>query len=401
MHSRSIYFGFVLLIIGVSVGLGEKPVLLRQPSSAIADANGVEAPTFPYVAQITDNNVHVRSGPGTDCYRCGMLNKGDQVKVVSHKTVWSCIVPPPGSFSWISKHYIKIDLAEATIGTVTGDSVRVWAGSDYRKPIHSTKLQLKLKKGEKVRLMGEEIGDYYKIVPPEGAYLWVSTSYTKAVTVTAEVLPLYGPPAPAATVSDSNDTTGVGRPIDMSTEAKRLSQYRDLQKQIKGEQQKAIGDQDYRSIKKALAEIAGDKEAGKAARYCQFVLKQIERYELALKVHKAVRLQDKQLHEIQERIDKARTTRLAEVQKLDLGRFAVVGRFETSTVYSPEKQLKRYRITDDSGKTVCYAAATGAASNMDLSKFVGRKVGLVGTIQANQEMREVLVRFSELTELKQ
>ena len=90
--------------------------------------------TFPHFAEITGDNVYVRSGPGTNFYHCGKLNTGDKVKVVGKHFSWSRVVPPAGSFSWISMQYVTIDPANPKVGNVAGDRVRVYAGSDFVKP---------------------------------------------------------------------------------------------------------------------------------------------------------------------------------------------------------------------------------------------------------------------------
>lgn len=143
--------------------------------------------SFPYVAEIVSDDIYIRSGPGTNYYQCGKLNRDDRVKVVGSKFSWSQISPPSDSFSWISKQYVKIDPEDKTIGTVTGDNVRVWAGSETIKPVHSSSIQLKLNTDDKVTLLGEELDDYHKITPPSGAYLWVSTKYTKPLGAVGEV----------------------------------------------------------------------------------------------------------------------------------------------------------------------------------------------------------------------
>ena len=89
-------FILAFLIILTSVGLGQEP---EKPK-----------PSFPYIAEITDDNVNIRSGPGTNYYHCGKLNSSDRVTVVASKYSWSHIIPPEGSFSWISKQYVSIDL---------------------------------------------------------------------------------------------------------------------------------------------------------------------------------------------------------------------------------------------------------------------------------------------------
>jgi hypothetical protein len=108
-------------------------------------------------------------------------------------------------------------------------------------------------------------------------------------------------------------------------------------------------------------------------------------------VARATRLQDAQVQQTKDNIAKARAARLAELRKL--GRFAAIGRLQISKVYVKQT----YRVIDDSGKIVCYALP---ASKMDLSKFVGRKVGLVGKIEPHLQTAGALVRFTEVVELK-
>lgn len=379
---------FILIIPAVLLSVG----FAQETAASAGDVNEVSIPSFPYVGEITGNNIYIRSGPGTNYYTCGKLDKADRVKVVSRKTVWSRIVPPAGSFSWISKRYVNIDPADSSTGIVTGDAVRIYAGSNYRQPIYSDRLQGKLDKGDKVRLMGEEKDDYYKVAPPSFAYLWVSTQYIKPLGPIGEVV--------LTIESKAGPMTDIPAvvPVNSSVEAEKLKEYYALEKQIEAERARPIAQQNYADIKKALVKIAGSKEAGKAVRYSEFAIKQIERFELALRVAKAVRLQDAQLQQIKEGIQKARAARLAQVP--DLGRFAVIGQFQISNIYGPEAELKRYRIIDAAGKTICYALPSGLASKMSLGKFVGRKVGLVGTIEPHLQTSGALVRFAEITELK-
>ena len=327
--------------------------------------------TFPYIAQVTADDVYVRCGPGTNYYPCGKVNATDRVTVVATKFGWSHIVPPPGSFSWVAKQYVVVDQNNPRIGTVTGESVRVYAGSEYKEPIHCDAVQLHLNNGDKVELSGVEEADYYKIVPPTGAYLWVLTDYTQPLGP-AEGSGIVVAPQPAP-----QETAPV--PIENPVETAKLKEYYVLQEQIKAELAKPIAEQNYAAIRDALSAIAETKEAGKAARYAQFALKQVEQYELAFVVEKAVRLQDAQLEQVSEQIEKARTARLAETP--DLGKYTAVGLFQISSVYDPQMQHQTYyRIVDSSGNTICYAVAEGPAAQMDLSKFAGKQVGIIGTI---------------------
>ena len=383
MRSYKNLFIFVTLVCLVSVGFAQQS----------GGSKEVDTSSFPYTAEITGNDVYVRSGPGTNFYHCGKLSAGEKVKVVDKQFSWSRIVPPADSFSWISMQYVDVAPNDQTVGTVTGDNVRVYAGSDYVKPLYSTTLQGKLSKGEKVKLLGEQLDDYYKIAPPPFAYLWVSTQFTKPVPE-----PVVVPPAPTPTPvepkvgptepSDVNATT----PVVPTTAAPKtpLEKYRELKDQVKAENAKPADQQDYTELKKALLEIAEDEQAGNAARYAQFVVGQIEGYELALAVVKQVELQNQQLEKTKTKIDKAKETRLAEIE--NMGKFAITGEFQTYVTYGPGN----YRILDEDGKMVCYALPTGAASQMDLSGFVGQKVGLVGTIEPHLPTKKALIRFTAI-----
>jgi hypothetical protein len=382
MEARINFFIIVCLAVLASTGLGQEGVTLTETDSA-GDANVADIPAFPYVAQITGDNVYIRSGPGTNHYPCGKLNKDDKVTVVGSHFGWSRIVPPPGSFSWISARYLKIAPDNPTTGIVTGNAVSVYVGADDREPIRSDRIQLKLDRGENVNLMGERKGDYYKIAPPSGGYLWVSTRYTKPVG------PVGGPP------KRITPPPGTGPVVPTaSVEAAKLEEFQALQKQMEAERAKPIEQQNYASIKKALQEIAANEQAGKAARYSEFAIGQIHRFELASEVAKTVKLQDAQLQKIRNDIARAKATRLMELE--DLGRFAAIGQFQISSVYVEQT----YQITDDSGKIICYALPTGPASKGDFGKFVGRKVGLVGTIEPHLQTGGALVRFTQVVELR-
>ena len=364
------------------------------------DANAVSVPAFPYVAQITADDVYYRSGAGTNYYPCGRLKKGDKVTVVGGEFGWSRIVPPAGSFSWVSTQYVTVDPQNAGVGTITGNSVRVYVGSEYTDLIHSTTPELKLNRGDKVKLTGEQNSGYYKIAPPAGSYRWVSTKYTEPVSPSVErPEPVIAPPeapvttAPGAPTAPGGDTGPAVVPTRIPDEAGWLQEYYALEKRIEAERANPVMEQDYAGIKKGLLEVASDKQAGKAARYSQFALKQVERFELALEVAKTVQLQNAQLQKSTESIAKARAKRLADVK--EMGRFVVMGRLQFFTTYGPG----HYRILDDSGKTLCYALPSGPVSLSNLGKLVGRKVGLVGTVEPHVQTAGALVRFTEIVEL--
>jgi uncharacterized protein YgiM (DUF1202 family) len=355
-------------------------------------ARAAALPDGPSVAEVIGNDVHVRSGPGTNFYHCGKLYRGDRVQVLKSQQGWSCIVPPPGCFSWVAMQYVSINMENPTEGIVTGDNVGVYAGSDYVEPIHSTSKQIVLNRGQNVKLLSEEKDDYYKIAPPEGAYLWVSTQFLQPASSPLGATPMdivTGPNTPVETPPT---------PQEIRTESDLLDTYYALTKLVKEERDKPMAQQKYTEIKEKLKVIAENKEGGRAARYADFTLKQVERFELACTVAREVELQSKEREKLNEKIGEARQVRLAQIE--DLGRFAVIGKLESTSIYAPAAgQARRYRVLDDSGKTVCYVSPTGAAAGLDLENFVGHKVGLVGEIQPHQPTGRAFVEFSEIVPL--
>lgn len=354
----------------------QKPEVHSEPN----DPNLI---AFPYIAEITEDNVNIRSGPGTNFYSCGKLNGTDKVEVVATQLSWSQIVPPPSCFAWISKQYVNTDANEPDIGTVNADAVRVYAGSESLKPIHSTTVLVKLNRDDKVVLLGQQDGDYLKIASPSGSYLWISTNYTKPIGPVSAV----GRPDPALATTT------------LSAEAHKLAEYYALEKQLKAEKEKPLEQQSFEVLKKAFVEIAGNKEAGKAARYSEFAIKQIEQCELAQKVGNEVKLQDSQFEQTKQRIEQARAEKLAQMK--DLSKFVVIGQLQMSSIYGAEEQTRRYRLIDAAtGKTICYAQPIGPVAGIDLTPFIGQQVGLVGTIEPAPHVSSVLVRFTEVAEVK-
>lgn len=376
-----------------------------QTPAAVGSPDKTETMSFPYFAEVTGDNVYVRSGSGTNFYECGKLNKGDRVKVIGKVYSWSRIVPPEGCFSWIYNEFVKVAPEDPSVGIVTGDNVRVYAGSNFVKPSFSTTLQGKLNKGDRVKLLGEQMDDYYKIAPPPFANLYISTNFlkpiepVKPVSVPVEKIPTTQQQQPEQTTNEPNEAkpavaSKTEEPKDNSPEA-MLSKFNALQKQIEQEHAKPLNEQNYESIKKGLLEIVSNKQAGKAGRYAEYVLKRVENYELAFTVNKEVKLQNTQLEETTQEIDEARSTLLAGIQ--DLSKFAVIGTFKTFATYGSG----HYRIVDQTGKTVCYAVPEGSAAQKDLSTFIGSEVGLVGTIeQRPQTPPGAMVQFTNIEKLQ-
>jgi len=267
---------------------------------------------------------------------------------------------------------------------LTGDNVGVYTGSDTQEAKYSTSKQVVLSRGQTVKLLGEEKDDYYKIAPPQGAYLWVSSQYLQPADRSLVK-------TPAADTAAGKPAT-VKKPSDPNAPLTGLDLYYTLMDQVKAELVKPKAEQNYTELKKKLTELAAAKDGGRAARYSEFSLKQVERYELACRVGKELEDQNKELQKTTAKIDEARTAQLQQIVRRD--KYALVGKLETSNVYAGA--AKRFRVLDDSGKTICYVMPTGPIANTDFSKYIGRKVGLVGPIAPRPDAQQSLIEFTEI-----
>jgi uncharacterized protein YgiM (DUF1202 family) len=386
----------------------------RGPANKAASTREAEK-VFPNITEVVGTNVYVRSGAGTAYYFCGKVNSPLKLIVVEEKNNWAKIIPPKGSFSWISKKYVEQDEKNPDLGFVTGDNVRIWAGSDHVGPMRSHSLQTRLNRGDQVRLTGQEKDDYYKITPPPGAHLWVSSRHLKYVGPIPKPQPMVLPPKPGTKLEPQIKTPTkpeiVAQPNKSIVEVEKaqpdlvpatvqmspvvnakIAKCHELGKLILVEVKKTFEEQNYSEIKKQLKMIADDPGAGKAKFYAKYYLDQLDRYELAIVADKELKQQQQQLDKTREQIEQEHSEKVRNIP--DSGRFAAIGVIKPSSIYTDRTNQKRFFIEDEFGKIICYAIPVKGAVKTDLDKYIKQKVGLIGDIQSDPDNAVGLVMFS-------
>ncbi|MEJ5258718.1 MAG: SH3 domain-containing protein [Anaerohalosphaeraceae bacterium] len=370
---------------------------------------------FPQIAEVTGTDVNIRSGPGTSYYRCGKLNPGDKVTVVDilHNT-WAKIVPPEGSYSWISKTYVQLNPNNPKVGVLTGDDVRVWAGSDFVEPLHSHSQQTKLYKGDIVELVGpaDLDADYYKIKPPADAYLWVSMDYLKLLgpvsalkpaqptpaapqapaapqpspaAVTPPTVPPSAPAAPAAeqpaapAAEAAQPQPTPPAPAAPSADSLALQRCSQLRTEIEEQLKKPLPEQDYRAIKDELNKILQSPDVDRAKIYAESLLKQVASYELAVEVHRQLQLQDKMLEETRAKIAAAHQAQLQQAIPAE-AKYLFVGVLKPSYIYTGRVGPRRFVIMDQNTRILCYLMTRDPAQQSKMEVLTDKIVGVRGTI---------------------
>lgn len=389
--TRTILLAAIIVIGVFAIAQAElRPAALDQPQQSTTEPNNIK---FPYVGEIIGSEINIRSGPGMNYYSCGKISAPMRVVVVGQKYSWSKILPPPGSFSWIFKQYVQTGPNTAGTGTVNADNVSVYAGSDEMEPMRSDSVQIVLARGQKIRIIGQVIGDYYKIIPPEGSTLWTTGQYIKYVR-SADEIDIKIPEAE----SDANSAKPNVLVGQIETKNRWLEQYYGLEKQFEDEKAKPLDSQDYSKIKAELQTLTADSNSGDAGSYAKFLLKDLERCELAKESMGSLKGQQAELQQTLAEIDKNHEQKRQNLT--DLGKYAIMGIFRHSLVYEGQPSGKRFLIVDDSNKPICYAEPRGEIADANLTDYYEQKVGLVGYIAADKQSGLALVKFEQIDKLE-
>jgi uncharacterized protein YgiM (DUF1202 family) len=390
-----------------------EPTPTPPAAPEVKPAEAPAAPQFPYTAEIVGTEVYVRSGPGTAYYQCGKLSAPQRVNVVSvtHNN-WFQITPPPGSFSWISKTYVEIDKANPKKGVVTGDAVRVWAGSDFVEPMRSSSLQTKLNKGDSVDVAGapEGEGDYYKIVPPKDAFLWISGDSLKALKKEEpkpeikEGQPALTQVAEKATPETAEVKKEEPKPVPPSRpkmEQVYLKQCYDISAKLDEEIKKPAPDQKYDSYKKMLEPMLADpNEAGMAIEYAKYLSDRIKRYEMAITTGDQLKEQDQKMADLRKQIDEARKAQIEKISH-QYEQYVMTGILKPSYVYSAKAGQKRYLLTNEQGRVIAYVVLSDESLSSQAESLFNKKVGLVGRIVNSPKELVTLVTATKIEEYKE
>ncbi|RKY04868.1 MAG: hypothetical protein DRP56_09560 [Planctomycetota bacterium] len=419
MYSTKIISVFVLLSLVLSFPAAAAdnsatPQIAAQPADV----------QYPFIAKVTGSNVYVRSGKGTAYYACGKVNLNDSVTVVGGAFGWAEILPPEGSYSWIHKNYVDVKADQPTVGVLTGDNVRVWAGSDDIEPMRSSSMQTKLNTGEIIELFSNQPkgGDYYKIKPPAGAKLTINCEFLEFVGPVASEQSVVIPPRgevkepvkmPASTetkapvfgnltedkatvqTDDAVEPNAipaaekVAPSVPAAAESENLKHCYALAAKIDQQLQKSITEQNYDPIKKEIELIKADATDSKAVTYAKILTERIIRYELAISVINTLKEQDQSLARAKEKIEKARQAELKSVHK-DAD-FIYTGVLKVSHVYTNKTGRKRYLLQGADGKILCYAIPASEEAAGQFENLIGKRVGVQGEVSNDTKSLVTLI----------
>ena len=120
---------------------------------------------FPFLAEVTAQKVHVRSGQSANFESLCRLKKGEEVVVLEKQYSWYKVQLPPSAESFIHGKFVTV--LKNNKGEISGNRVNVRAGMGINYSILG-----QLNKGDNVTIL-KSINDWYQIAPSEKTYGWI------------------------------------------------------------------------------------------------------------------------------------------------------------------------------------------------------------------------------------
>lgn len=351
-------------------------------------------------AEITANDVYVRSGDSLNHYTICKLKAGDRVTVVGERGEWYEILPPEGNFSLVSGDYV--DTTDNQKGVINGNNVRVRTGSLLNENKYT--VQSLLSKGVEVTILGRNPDGFLRIKPPQGATVWVSRAFAQLrsdsrpasvqggdTATPSDTTGAASATSPASSSASANGpTTGprtIGTPTPGTSNAPRAVSSGD----VDGWQKKLeeLDSATNKELQKPVAErhldllVAKYREASEQANsemIRQYAQRRIEEIGTAVEAttayHQLKKLDD--IAETKRREYRASRAGIPETMPTFPSGIDAKGELRVSALFPPGSTPQRYRLIDPSvagGRTIGYVEIP-PDSPVKAEEFLGRYVGV-------------------------
>lgn len=409
-----------VLLVALTAGR-EAFAQLAQATQPAQPASSGDPASFE--ARVVGSNVYALSGPGIGYYPTSLLAPGSTVTVTGQRQGdWYKIVPPDGSFSWIPTEAVE-EKSDGT-GVVAKDGVQVRVGSSFNKDHYV--YQVTLNTGDVVQILDRGfladeggIGEWYRIVPPAREVRYVAANQVKAPGDSPQKLPADFDPIPAGgipvarprpgpvnlraippaqirypTAEPTVQTTQTDKPsiVPLNDDASlSVSERLDL---ISGQldRMRSLPPQHWnvtdagKILEELYAAAASDEDKRKVLALDGWVdqLKKIqERCLRAQRRHELTIARDHELRVQQERLMRSLTGLRP--------RYDAQGVLERTGFESPQ-----WKLSDKSGVSTHFVVAP---PGMDLQKYAGMVVGLLGAVEQREGVSVPTVRVEQLIPL--
>jgi len=360
------------------------PAPARVPAAAAVPPEGepppaAAKPAFPYSGYVNAEAVRIRSGPGLYYYPLATVTSGTPVIVQGDAAGWLALRPAEGIWGLVKKS--DVDVApDGKKATVLAPSARIYAASQSAS--RSWCVMATLKQGDTVQVLGPAAAaDFLKIAPPEGSHIYVVAQYVTAGT----------------------SQSGIGAAIAQLSEPPKLDplveDFKKADAALEEELKKPVGERDYKTLAGAFKEILDKAEKFYLKRAAQDRLALIQNLDgqqtAYLKVLAIGERLDKRLADIKAQ-ETAKTAEAEREKKLARPEFAASGMVQALESLQDVDYPIKYKIVDPNNHPLVVLKS----STYDLSKYVGKVVGVRGQKTYLKDWRIYLVTVDDLEVLE-
>ena len=336
----------------------------------------------PFAGEVTASRLKLRAGPGPSYQPVITVDKGSRVVVLgkhANNASWYYVEVPQGYTAWVSGRYLSKDKTGYAQVTTTRLLVRPRPSTQYYQ------LSGRLNLNEKVKVVEQKTmpdGVWYRIEVPRRIPLYAHVDFIKNIGPAALAKPQPKKPAvkPGPIQTDS-DRQFVRLEPDVRTKlegAKNSEEVEPLKRAVVEIDRSQLSLENRERRVQLLADLL-DKER-------KFAIRELEAREDTVKDELALRLEE---------IERKYKRRLEQIRK-DFEQESKPRYIATGIVqWVPDifGRVPSYRITAG-GKMKYFLIAT----QFDLGRFVGKRVGVVGITdpESGTGYRTVMIRRIEI-----
>lgn len=394
---------FLAASFGLTV-LGSSLVMI--PSTAYAQSEETPAPEvensrYQFQGMINSNSVYVRSGPSENNYPTMKLDKGAMVTVVGISYDWLKVLPPEGSFCYVSKAFVQ-KRGDGSVGRVMKANLSVRAGSAMSSL--KTMVQTNLNIGEDVEIVRDD-GEYFIIKPPAGAYVYINkkdvdpvrplnadTAHPASDTGSADGSAVAAPsgdqpsiePGTGTVAGGSDNTTGPAvSPVASEASTKAQVQFDKLDADLRAASAKPLAQQPLADLKKQYEQlIAGNQLPGSLQQLAQQRLALIDQQIKALADLDKIRSEHEAMNQKQKALQAEQNELQERLASHDVQVYAAVG-----TLWPSSLQVGTggtlYRLTDPAnGRTLVYVRS----DDPTIANMAGQFIGVQGKVLTDAQL---------------
>ncbi|MCH7872172.1 MAG: hypothetical protein IID33_10785 [Planctomycetes bacterium] len=342
-----------------------------------------------YWVRIRGKQVNIRSRPDRNSVVVARADDGQVLRVVGRDFGWLRVVPPSEVFSLVSAAHVTVGPDGRGVVAVERGKLRVRVGSSMRKldPTRS-EVQTLLPRDAVVQVR-ENLGEWLKIDPPDGVFVYVSAEFSERISQSdarqwlSDRAAVMNPPAasqPSAVVlaSDEKRINERSQEVDLSGRwGRRLSA---IEGRIKASGEKPILDQKWNDIVAELEPIAvqrGELEVSRlAAAWIARLEERLAHQELLRQARTISRRQTRARDQHEREM-----AGIAQARERALRRpeYAARGELAASFAFDQKTHPRRYRLLDPLTRRIEAYVEFPSDFKSDPKKLVGTLIGVRGT----------------------